>query len=419
MRSNWNTSTLEEVVEKFIDYRGKTPKKTNQGIPLITAKIIKEGFIQNINEFIAEEDYETWMRRGIPQKGDIVLTTEAPLGEVAQINTDKKIALAQRVITLRGKKGILDNTFLKYSLQGRVMQSRLRERESGSTVTGIKSAELKKVNIEYPDIDEQVRIGRVLKNLDDKISLNNQVISNFELLAQTLFKHWFVEFEFPNENGDPYHSSAGKMVESDIGLIPEDWNVGCAGELFEFSPKTTLKRGTNTVYVEMKNLSTSAVIKEWSERSFTGSGSKFINGDTLLARITPCLENGKIGFVDFLKNGTVGWGSTEFITIRSKEPISPAFSFFFVSQNGFKNYAITNMNGSSGRQRVAAATLAQYPTVIPPHNVIEKYTDILEPIMRKLTEIRDETKNLVELRDVLLPKLLSGEIQLRTDKEVD
>lgn len=115
MVSDWQENSLEDCMEAIIDYRGKTPKKTESGIPLITAKIIKGGRILPVAEFIAEDDYDTWMRRGIPKSRDIVLTTEAPLGEVAQLD-ERKVALAQRVITLRGKAGLLDNTFLKYLL---------------------------------------------------------------------------------------------------------------------------------------------------------------------------------------------------------------------------------------------------------------------------------------------------------------
>ena len=139
--NEWKEYELEDIIETFIDYRGRTPKKTNSGIPLITAKIVKQGRVNPATEFIKEEDYDGWMTRGIPLKGDVILTTEAPLGEVAQIKDTKKVALAQRIITLRGKVEIVDNTFLKYSLQSPIMQHRLFERASGTTVIGIKSSE--------------------------------------------------------------------------------------------------------------------------------------------------------------------------------------------------------------------------------------------------------------------------------------
>ena len=182
----WINTPLNQVVSDFIDYRGKTPTKTTSGIPLITAKIVKDGRVLPTQEYIAEDDYDSWMRRGIPNEGDVILTTEAPLGEVALIPIGK-VALAQRIITLRGKKSILNNGYLKYSLQSPLMQHRLVARESGSTVSGIKSSELKVTKLLLPkDIIEQKAIASVLGSLDDKIELLREQNETLEALALSL-----------------------------------------------------------------------------------------------------------------------------------------------------------------------------------------------------------------------------------------
>jgi len=136
MVSKWKEFKLKQVIDKFIDYRGKTPPKTERGIPLITAKIIKGGRILEPNEFIAKEYYEQWMTRCYPEINDVVLTTEAPLGEVALLK-NKIVALGQRIIMLRGKKELCDNAFLKYYLQSSMGQATLQSRAQGSTVEGI------------------------------------------------------------------------------------------------------------------------------------------------------------------------------------------------------------------------------------------------------------------------------------------
>src|SRR5205823_10329946 len=135
----------------IIDYRGKTPSKTSSGVPLITAKVVKSGRIEEPNEFIAEEEYDEWMTRGRPESGDVVITTEAPLGEVAQLGSER-VALAQRIILLRGKDGLLDNGFLKFLMQSENVQDQLRARASGTTVLGIKQSELRKVILTLPPI---------------------------------------------------------------------------------------------------------------------------------------------------------------------------------------------------------------------------------------------------------------------------
>jgi type I restriction enzyme, S subunit len=287
----WKKYKLKDVIEQFIDYRGKTPKKVSSGVPLITAKIIKNGRINEPNEFIANESYHEWMRRGFPEVGDIILTTEAPLGEVAQLNTKQKVALAQRIITLRGKKNLLDNTYLKYSLLDKKMQSRLHARASGSTVSGIKSSELRIVEIDLPPLPEQRRIAEILSSLDDKIELNLEMNKTLEQMAMLLYKRWFVDFEFPDSEGKPYKSNGGEFVESELGLIPKGWEVktiydcadfinGLAFKSKDFSQTKSgipiikiveLKAGisdqtqyTEKIYAEKYKLNNGDIIFSWS-----------------------------------------------------------------------------------------------------------------------------------------------------------
>ena len=182
MASNWQELPLEDAMDAIIDYRGKTPKKTTSGIPLITAKVVKDGRINPTSEYIAESDYDSWMRRGIPKKGDVVLTTEAPLGEVAQLEGER-IALAQRIIALRGKEGLLESDFLKYLLQSKGVQHQLDGRASGTTVSGIKQSELRQVILRFPPLAEQQAIAHILGSLDDRIELNRRMNATLEGMA--------------------------------------------------------------------------------------------------------------------------------------------------------------------------------------------------------------------------------------------
>ena len=174
MKSEWRQLQLGDVAN-FIDYRGKTPPKSSSGIPLVTAKIVKNNCIQQPTEYIESNFYNEWMTRGIPQNGDVVFTTEAPMGEVALIKTSDKMAFAQRVIILQGKKGTLDNKFLFYLLQYQPIKKRIEARSSGTTVIGIKNSELKKVLIDFPDISQQQAITTILDCIDNKIAQNYQI----------------------------------------------------------------------------------------------------------------------------------------------------------------------------------------------------------------------------------------------------
>jgi type I restriction enzyme S subunit len=164
MPSEQQVLPLEDCLEALIDYRGKTPSKTDMGIPLITAKVVKGGRIETPTEFIAPEDFDSWMTRGLPKVGDVVMTTEAPLGEVGQI-LRLPVALAQRIVTLRGKPHLLDNDYLLYMLQAEAFQEQLKGRSSGTTVVGIKQSELRKVPLSLPPVQIQRDVASILKAL--------------------------------------------------------------------------------------------------------------------------------------------------------------------------------------------------------------------------------------------------------------
>ena len=163
---NWIESTVGEAI-RFIDYRGKTPQKTNHGLRLITAKNVKMGFLQHEPmEFVSPNTYESWMTRGIPQRGDILFTTEAPLANVAQLDTEDRVVFAQRIIIMQADKTKLDNTFLKYLLLSQPVQQRIHNKGTGATVKGIKASLLKTIEISYPkSIAEQLNIVAKLDEL--------------------------------------------------------------------------------------------------------------------------------------------------------------------------------------------------------------------------------------------------------------
>lgn len=174
----FNTIKMEDALDKLIDYRGKTPKKSEIGIVTLSAKSVKNNYIDYSQcYYISEEEYKKFMVRGFPKKGDILLTTEAPLGMVARLDRDD-VAIAQRLLTLRGKKDVLDNDYLLYYLQSPFGQASLRERETGTTVTGIKQAEFRKMEIKIPDYENQKKISEILKSIDKKIELNNNINNN-------------------------------------------------------------------------------------------------------------------------------------------------------------------------------------------------------------------------------------------------
>ena len=262
----WQLRSIEDSMKAIIDYRGKTPRKTSFGVPLITAKIVKDGQIITPNEFIAPEDYDSWMCRGMPKPGDVVMTTEAPLGEIAQLD-GRKVALAQRLITLRGKPDLVNNTYLKFAMQSPFVQNQLKARSTGTTVQGIRQSELREVEIPLPPLDEQRRIARILGTLDEKIELNRKMNQTLEAIARLIFKSWFVKFDpvhakMEGRKPDCMDSETAALFpstfqDSALGKIPTGWEVAPRPEVIEVNPRRVLNEGNNrTLFAHAESTNT-------------------------------------------------------------------------------------------------------------------------------------------------------------------
>ncbi|NCC57631.1 MAG: restriction endonuclease subunit S [Synergistales bacterium] len=293
--------------------------------------------------------------------------------------------------------------------------------DSGSAIPSTSRESFYKLPVWVPPTDEQQAIAHILGSLDDRIELNRRMNNTLETMARTIFKSWFVDFDpvhakiegrptgLPDEVASLFPDS---FEDSELGEIPKGWKVVALPEIIDINPSRKLKKGQVAPYLEMKNLSqNTARAVCWCDRNFS-SGVKFINGDTLMARITPCLENGKGAFVDFLEDGQVGWGSTEYIVFRAKEPLPLEYSYFLSRTKDFRSHAIVNMTGSSGRQRVPASIFDDYLVVRPSENIAESFGIFSGLVMRKIKENDEMTRSLASLRDTLLPKLISGELRV-------
>ena len=151
----WTDVAIEDHI-RFIDYRGKTPKKTESGLRLITAKNVRMGYLRREpEEFVSPDSYDSWMTRGIPEKGDVLFTTEAPLGLVCQLDTDEKVVFAQRIITMQPDRNVIDPAFLSFVLRSAIVQARIHENGTGATAKGIKASLLKKIKIPLPSLGGQ------------------------------------------------------------------------------------------------------------------------------------------------------------------------------------------------------------------------------------------------------------------------
>lgn len=282
--------------------------------------------------------------------------------------------------------------------------------------------DLENLRVAYPELPEQRAIAHILGTLDDKIELNRQMSVALEAMARALFKSWFVDFE-------PVHAKAEgrnpglsphiaalfpeRLHETEYGEIPEGWRVVGLPEIFEINPKRALRKDLPAPYLDMANMPTTGhAPDEVVQRPF-GSGMRFMNGDTLVARITPCLENGKTAFVDFLLDGQIGWGSTEYIVLRPKAPWPEEAGYLLARDQRFREFAIQGMTGTSGRQRVPASALDHFRFVSPPRELLLALGSAVKPWFARSSAATREARTLAALRDTLLPKLISGDIRVK------
>lgn len=295
---------------------------------------------------------------------------------------------------------LLNTRYLCYAMN--LQLQLLKTMSSGSTTKFLTLGMLQGLEIPLPAISTQKKIVDILSAYDDLIENNQKQIKLLEEAAQRLYKEWFVDLRFPGHETTPI-----------VDGIPEGWSMCTAGNVIEFNPKTPLKKGCIKQSVPMTALSTSSMVLNSSEFTMTesNSGAKFRNGDTLLARITPCLENGKTAFVAGITSEEGAVGSTEFIVMRAKK-INPYMVYLLARTEEFRKTAINSMTGSDGRQRAQVDKIMQFPYLLAPQSTLEAFSQLVEPIFEQVYLKNSQIAQLSQARDRLIPKLMNREIEV-------
>jgi type I restriction enzyme S subunit len=404
MSSNeWNTWKIGDIGRIVT---GKTPPTQNPNnfgdkYPFITPRdMLGQKQIHQTERYLSEEGKNAVKNCLLPAKSVCASCIGSDMGKVVMTTTD---SVTNQQLNSVICKASFDPDFVYYALVH--ISDELRNVGHHSTAVPIlNKTDFSNFEITAPDIVTQRRIVNILSALDEKIELNRQTNATLETIAQAIFKEWFVDFNFPG--------ATGEMVESALGMIPKGWEVKPLPEAIEVNPSRPLKKDEIAPYLDMANMPTQGHRGiEWVDRPF-GSGTRFINGDTLLARITPCLENGKTSFVDFLADGQTGWGSTEYIVLHPKAPLPPEYGYYLARFNDLRNHAIQNMIGTSGRQRTPASSLDTFLMVVPEEVVAKQYGLIAAAVISQIRAYDEESRTLAAMRDALLPKLMNGEIEV-------
>ena len=291
-------------------------------------------------------------------------------------------------IVMRARDGISDPQFIYYLATSPSFRNvAIKSMVGSSGRQRVQQGVLDDLELVVPPLEEQKKIGAFLAMFDEKIALNNKINDNLQQQAFALFD---------------------KLITTSH---PESVALS---EIAELNPKRSLNKNRMARCIDMAQLSTSGSFPNgWEIKPYNG-GMRFANGDTLLARITPCLENGKTAYIDFLDADEVAFGSTEYVVMCSQGQYPSEFFYCLARYPSFVDYAVKNMNGSSGRQRVSAETIGRYILPRITDDELAEFRDVVPALFSAIRLNSLENISLAELRDALLPKLMSGEIDIST-----
>lgn len=314
------------------------------------------------------------------------------LGAVARVPASVPIGrLTQDTVRLEVTSSDVDPDYLYWMLQSPDYRAYCRAHGTGTTNLDLSRTDFLSYKFRLPPLTEQQAIAEVLGALDDKVAANTALASTSEnVLRAEIDSHWL-------KRGD---------------------RSAALGDFVELNPAVAVASEEDAIYVDMKRLPESGWSIEGYERRPAKGGARFRNGDTLLARITPCLENRKTGFVDHLPGDEVGVGSTEFIVLRSREGIAAPVSFLLATEARFREYAIQHMAGTSGRQRVSAADLASFELPTPDTTWLKDFGVRATALFEVVAAQSAENRTLAATRDALLPQLMSGKLRVRDAERV-
>ena len=432
MSSEWHHTTLGEICSTQggaiqtgpFGSQLHTSDYKAHGIPVVMPTNIGDGgIVEEGIARIAQSDVDRLSQHKL-QLGDIVFSRRGDVTKNALIRAHEigwfcgtgclKVRL--------GNQSVATAKFISHCLRQPEIKEWLVRHAVGATMPNLNTGILSAVPIFLPPLNVQQEIAALLGALDDRITLLRETNGTLEGIAQALFKSWFVDFDpvrAKQEGRAPEGMDEATTAlfpdsfeELEQGLVPQGWRSASLADACEMNPQRKLKKGVVASYLDMASVPTAGHCTDSVVQREMGSGSKFQNGDTLLARITPCLENGKSAFVDFLDEGEIAWGSTEFLVLRPKAPLPEYHAYLLCRHPAFREFAVQSMSGTSGRQRIQNDVLGRYCLAVPSESVASAFGSIVRPIQQKIADNHVQAQTLATLRDTLLPRLISGQLRL-------
>ena len=362
----------------------------DKGTPIITVEHLGGDRITTQNLPRVSDDDKQRLSKYWMREGDTIFSRVGSVDRASYVHQEEDGWLfSGRCLRVRPDAEKVTPRYLSFVLRSPQFTSYIKSIAVGATMPSINTKLLSTAPVALIPRDAQEKVVATLDAIEQKIELNRQMHETLEQIGQALFRHYFID-----------------------NPEVEKWESGILSDIIDINPRESIKKGSVVTYLEMKNMPESGMsIKGAEARAFT-SGMKFRNGDTLLARITPCLENGKTAFVDFLGEDEVGFGSTEYIVMRPKYTELTEYVYYLARSDAFRAHAIQSMIGTSGRQRVQNDLIVAYPVTKPASDLLAEFHKKMEVSFAQIRNNAQQIQTLTTLRDILLPRLISGKVKV-------
>jgi len=420
------TVELQSLCESITDCHHSTPTFTKIGKVVIRSSNIKDGrmLLDNIS-FTDEEHFEQRTSRAKPEPEDLIITREAPMGQVCIIPDGIECCLGQRMVLIKTNRKKVNHQFLLYSLLSEYTQVQIgKSNGTGSIVSNLRIPLLKELLIPDKDLDVQTRIGNALSVIDKKIELNSKINAELEAMAKLIYDYWFVQFDFPDASGKPYKSSGGKMVYNEaLKLeIPEGWDVKELGELVDFERGISYKSndilGLGPPMINLNSFSLTGKYKSAGLKSYSGKykRNKVCRSGDLVIAITDVTRNadiiGKSFTIPDLFDDDI-LISCDVAKVLPSSELNKSFLELLFNSVHYHDYIKYFASGTLVLH-LNLDGVKWFKIPLPPIDLLDKYSSLKQDIDKKITLSMKENQKLSEQRDWLLPMLMNGQVMVKS-----
>lgn len=413
--SNWRQVRLVDLCEAHVDCVNRTAPVVDKPTPfkMIRTTNVRGGFIDTENvKYVTEETYLRWTRRLVPRRGDVVLTREAPLGGVGKVRTDEQIFLGQRLYQFRADPKLADSDFLMYALMGPDLQAQIRSFGSGATVEHMRLPDIEKLELAAPDLDEQRRIAGILAAYDDLIENCERRIRVLDEMARALYREWFVLFHYPGHEKTP-------LVDAPLGRIPKDWHTPRLGEILQVHRGRSYRSSDladegGMPFITLKCIDRDGGFRRAGIKRFVGvipKSHQVKRGDIVVA-VTDMTQERRIvarAAVVPTLGDDFGILSMDLVRLEPLPPYSNAWLYAYLRYSTFADYLKQQANGVNVLH-LSPDQIRKHMLAVPDPSVATQFGDRVAPFLEAHDVLENRIENLRVTRDLLLPRLLSGQL---------